>query len=66
MPPSMAHNTESPGGGLGTGPNPTDRGKLGHKWSILTDRHGIPIGWVLDGANRNDSALLAPTPRHRR
>lgn len=27
---------KSPGGGPGTGPNPTDRGKLGHKWSILT------------------------------
>lgn len=52
---------KSPGGGEGTGPNPTDRGKLGHKWSILTDRQGIPIGWALDGANRNDSAMLAPT-----
>src|SRR5665213_1371549 len=28
---------------------------------ILTDRVGIPIGWVADGANRNDSVLLAPT-----
>lgn len=52
---------KSPGGGEGTGPNPTDRAKLGHKWSILTDRWGIPFGWALDGANRNDSALLAPT-----
>lgn len=52
---------KSPGGGEGTGKNPTDRGKLGIKWSILTDRAGIPIGWVLDGANRNDSILLAPT-----
>lgn len=26
--------------------NPTNRGKLGWKWSILTDRHGIPIGWT--------------------
>jgi IS5 family transposase len=25
------------------------------------DRVGIPIGWVVDGANRNDSVLLAPT-----
>jgi len=52
---------KSPGGGEGTGKNPTDRGKLGWKWSILTDRVGIPIGWVIDGANRNDSILLAPT-----
>ena len=52
---------KSPCGGEGTGPNPTDRGKLGWKWSVLTDRFGIPIGWTIDGANRNDSVLLAPT-----
>ena len=52
---------KSPCGGEGTGRNPTDRGKLGWKWSLLTDRHGIPIGWTIDGANRNDSVLLAPT-----
>jgi transposase len=52
---------KSPCGGEGTGPNPTDRGKLGWKWSILTDRHGIPIGWTAEGANRNDSILLEPT-----
>jgi len=52
---------KSPCGGEGTGRNPTDRGKLGWKWSILTDRNGIPIGWTIDGANRNDSILLEPT-----
>ncbi len=52
---------KAPAGGKGTGPNPTDRAKLGWKWSILTDRVGIPIGWTVDGANRNDSVLLAPT-----
>ena len=52
---------KAPCGGEGTGPNPTDRGKLGWKWSILTDTVGIPIGWTIDGANRNDSVLLAPT-----
>ena len=52
---------KAPAGGEGTGPNPTDRGKLGWKWSILTDTVGIPIGWTADGANRNDSVLLAPT-----
>jgi transposase len=52
---------KSPCGGEGTGKNPTDRGKLGWKWSIVVDRAGIPIGWVGDGANRNDSVLLAPT-----
>ena len=48
-------------GGEGTGPNPTDRGKTGWKWSLATDTNGVPIGWVIDGANRNDSILLAPT-----
>ena len=52
---------KSPCGGEGTGKNPTDRGKLGWKWSILTDGNGIPVGWIVDGANRNDSILLAPT-----
>ena len=52
---------KSPGGGEGTGKNPTDRAKLGWKWSILTDKAGIPIGWTVAGANRNDSILLAPT-----
>lgn len=52
---------KSPCGGEGTGKNPTDRAKLGWKWSILTDRIGIPFGWATDGANRNDSILLAPT-----
>jgi transposase len=52
---------KSPCGGEGTGPNPTDRSKLGWKWSILTDRNGIPVGVAVDGANRNDSVMLAPT-----
>lgn len=52
---------KAPAGGEGTGPNPTDRGKRGWKWSVATDRHGIPIGWATDGANRHDSKLLGPT-----
>jgi transposase len=52
---------KSPVGGEGTGKNPTDRAKLGWKWSVLTDRNGIPIGWTADGANRNDSILLEST-----
>lgn len=51
----------SPCGGEGTGPNPTDRPKLGWKWSILCDEAGIPIGVAVDGANRKDSVMLAPT-----
>ena len=52
---------KAPCGGEGTGPNPTDRAKIGWKWSVATDLFGIPIGWVIDGANRNDSILLKPT-----
>jgi len=52
---------KSPAGGEGTGKSPTDRAKLGWKWSILTDRNGIPVGWAIDGANRHDSILLEPT-----
>jgi transposase len=52
---------KAPGGGEGTGPNPTDRGKLGWKWSVATDANGIPIGWAIAGANRNDVKLLGPT-----
>jgi transposase len=52
---------KAPYGGEGTGPNPTDRGKSGWKWSVGVERHGIPIGWVIDGANRNDVRMLIPT-----
>ena len=52
---------KAPCGGEGTGPNPTDRAKIGWKWSVATDLFGIPIGWVIASANRNDSILLEPT-----
>lgn len=52
---------KAPGGGEGTGPNPTDRGRTGWKWSIATDASGIPVGWASDGANRHDQKLLSPT-----
>jgi transposase len=52
---------KAPAGGEGTGPSPVDRGKRGWKWSLFADRHGIPIGWVSAGANRNDCVLLEPT-----
>lgn len=56
-----ASQHKAPCGGPGTGPNPTDRRKLGWKWSLATDTTGIPIGWATDGANRHDSILLGPT-----
>ncbi len=52
---------KAPCGGVGTGPSPTDRGKLGWKWSIAADRVGIPIGWATAGANRHDIILFEPT-----
>ena len=52
---------KAPSGGPGTGRNPTDRGKSGWKWSLLTDRAGIPVGWAADGANRHDQVLFEPT-----
>jgi transposase len=52
---------KAPYGGEGTGPNPTDRGKSGWKWSVASERHGVPIGWTIDGANRNDVRMLEPT-----
>jgi transposase len=52
---------KAPSGGEGTGKNPTDRGKLGWKWSLATDANGIPIAWVPEAANRHDSKLIDDT-----
>ena len=52
---------KAPCGGEGTGKSPVDRAKLGWKWSVAVDAKGIPIGWAIDGANRNDVKLLEPT-----
>jgi len=46
------------GGGEKTGPNPTDRRKLGSKHHVLTDAGGIPLKTTLTGANRHDSTQL--------
>ncbi len=48
-------------GGKKTGPNPTDRGKDGVKRSLLTEGQGVPIGVVIDGANRHDMKLVRAT-----
>jgi transposase len=53
--------TKAPCGGEVSGPNPTDRGKLGIKRSTLVDADGLPLGVVSAPANRHDSPLLAPT-----
>jgi len=49
---------KAPCGGEGTGRSPVDRAKLGWKWSDASERSGIPIGWSIDGANRNDVVML--------
>jgi putative transposase len=55
--------------GKNTGKNPTDRGKLGTKRSILTDGRGVPLGVEVSGANTHDVKLLKATfesvPIHR-
>ncbi|MBP3982621.1 IS5 family transposase [Acidovorax sp. JG5] len=47
-----------PPGGPYTGSNPTDRGKLGSKRHIITDRQGIPLIFCVTGANRHDSVVF--------
>ncbi len=37
-----------------TGSNPTDRGKLGTKRHILTDKKGIPLSVVISSASTHD------------
>lgn len=43
------------------GKNPTDRGKIGAKRSILTEAKGIPISIVLGAANIRDYKLMKKT-----
>nr|WP_254603654.1 IS5 family transposase [Burkholderia lata] len=50
-----------PPGGQETGPNPTDRGKLGSKRHIAVDARGIPLAVTVTGANRHDSMAFEPT-----
>jgi putative transposase len=46
-----------PLGGAATGPDPTNRGKLGTKRHVLADRRGAPLGVVLSAANHTDMKL---------
>ena len=43
------------------GKNPTDRGKLGPKRSVLPDGRGVPLGLAVAGAQRNDFKLTRAT-----
>ena len=51
--------TKSPLGGKKTGRNPTDRGKLGVKRSVLTDARGVPLAVAIAGANAHRSNARA-------
>jgi putative transposase len=53
--------TKAPLGGERTGRNPTDRGKLGTKRSLLTEANGIPVGLAVEGANRHDKKVAEAT-----
>jgi transposase len=53
--------SKAPLGGKKTGPNPTDRAKGGVKRSLLTEGHGVPLGLVIEGANRHDMKLVRAT-----
>lgn len=49
---------KAPKGGTLTGPNPTDRGKLGVKRHVLTDARGVPIAATITGANVHDKWMV--------
>ena len=46
------------GGAMTEGSNPTDRGKLGTKRHILTDKKGIPLSAVISSAGTHDIKLV--------
>jgi putative transposase len=48
-------------GGKKTGKNPTDRGKMGTKKSLVVDGDGGPLGVVIAGANVLERYLLKAT-----
>lgn len=50
-----------PLGGDETGPDPTNRGKLGTKRHILSDERGAPLSIVISAANRNDMKVADDT-----
>lgn len=51
----------APCGGPGTDVGPKQHGRHGWKWRTGVDTDGIPIGWTIDSANRQDYRLLQPT-----
>jgi putative transposase len=43
------------------GKNPTDRGKIGTKRSVLTEGGGVPVGLAVEGANRHAFKMARET-----
>ncbi|WP_143809136.1 IS5 family transposase [Paraburkholderia susongensis] len=56
-----APSVAKPPGGQETGPNPTDRGKLGTKRHLVVDARGVPLAITITGANRHDSITFERT-----
>jgi transposase len=46
--------------GKKTGPNPTDRRRLGSKHHLITDARGLILAVILTGANAHDVTQLLP------
>ena len=52
---------KAPCGREAAGRSPVDRGKQGTKRSLMIEGTGVPVGFVIAGANRPDSPLLEET-----
>jgi len=57
---------KAPLGGEKTGKNPTDRGKLGSKRSVLVDGRGVPLSCEIAGANTHDAKIVQTTLKKRK
>lgn len=47
-------------GGEKTGPSPVDRRKPGTKYTLMTDRNGVPLAVQIEGGNRSDQREILP------
>lgn len=57
---STADCTRPPTAGRAPARIPPIGANTAGKWSIGVDRHDVPLGWAIDGANRNDVRMLQP------
>ncbi|WP_269726585.1 IS5 family transposase [Saccharomonospora marina] len=57
--PHIDQQSPKKGGSL-TGPSPVDRGKLGSKIHVVSDRGGLPLTVAISAANTHDSLALKP------